>query len=111
MKAITIIALLFLITLSSGCLESVHANGGYTDVTVTKKFIDYSKDDSHYLLTTDKGMFEVNRPLFDTFNQSRNPDLVYSKISEGKQYRLYHYGYRIDFLYEYPIVVGVDELK
>lgn len=112
MRPIIIISLLFFIVLSSGCLSSVHSNEGYTDVVVTKKFIDYSKEEgSHYLLTTTKGMFEVDRPLFDTFNQSRNPDLVYSGISENKSYRLYHYGYRVDWLYEYPIVVDVIEIK
>lgn len=111
MKTITIISFIFLTTLLSGCLSSVHANDGYTDIIVSKKITDVSKEGSHYLLTTDKGMFEVDRPLLDTFNTTRNPDLIYSKIIEGEKYQLHHYGYRIDFIYEYPIVVDAEELK
>ncbi|MCX9010296.1 MAG: hypothetical protein OIN66_04150 [Candidatus Methanoperedens sp.] len=111
MKKIIIVALITIAIFSSGCLESIHANEGYTDTVIEKKFIDVSKEGSHYLLVTGKGTFEVDRPLLDTFNQSRNPDTVYSKIIEGKKYRLHHYGYRIDWLYEYPIVVDATKIE
>lgn len=104
------LSVIFIALIPSGCLESVHANEGYTDVLITKKFIDVSKDasgesNSHYVLVTDKGNFEVDRPFLDTFNTSRNPDTVYGNIIEGKKYRLHHYGYSVNFLYEYPYVV------
>jgi hypothetical protein len=111
MKKIIIVALIMIANLSTGCLESIHANEGYTDALIEKKFIDVSREGSHYLLVTDKSTFEVNRPLLDTFNQSRNPDVVYSKIIEGKKYRLHHYGFRIDWLYEYPIVVEAAQIE
>lgn len=101
-----LVLLLILATLiPTGCLEEIHANEEYTDVTVTKKFVDNSKEGSHYILVTDKGNFEVDRPIIDRLNNSRNPDTVYGTIIEGEQYKLHHYGYRIDFLYEYPFVV------
>ncbi len=103
--------LLFLTILSSGCLSDIHVNEGYTNVTVQKKFVDFSGKTSHYLIVTDNGVFEIDRPLLDTFNQSRNPDVVYSQIVEGREYRIHYYGYRIDWLYDYPIVVGAQEQK
>lgn len=112
MKKIIILFFIMAI-LSSGCLQDIHANGGYTDVVINKKFIDIGEGwfgtSSHYILATDKGLFEIDRPILDIFNQSRNPDMVYSKIAEGKKYRLRHYGYRIDWLYEYPIAVEATE--
>lgn len=86
----------------------LHWNEGFTQATIQKKMVDYSKDGSHYLLKTDKGMFEVDRPLLDSFNSDRNADIVFNSIEEGKTYTLHHYGYRIDVIYAYPIVVGVQ---
>lgn len=105
---IVVVVSIMAATLLSGCLESIHANEGYTETVVEKKFVDFSKESgSHYLLVTDKGTFEVDRPILDTFNQSRNPDTVYGNITEGKKYILHHYGFRIDWMYEYPFVVDV----
>lgn len=100
---------LFIIILFSGCLSSIHLGEGYDVVTVKKKFIDVSDEGSHYVLVTDKGLFEVDRPLLDMFDPTRNPDLAWAKIEEGKTYKIHYYGYRIDFIYDYPIVVGTEK--
>lgn len=97
--------------ISSGCLAVIHANEERTNVNVQKKMIDVSRKGSHYLLITDKGVFEVDRPITDRLNQSRNPDIIYSSIIEGKNYTLHHYGYRIDWLYEYPLVVDSTRIN
>lgn len=107
-----VIVLVMITILSSGCLSSIHAGGEYIDALVEKKFVDVSKSQgSHYLLVTDKGMFEVDRPFIDTFNKSRNADVIYGKIVEGKKYRLHVYGYRIDWMYDYPIVVDATLIE
>lgn len=112
MTRIKILAIIILVAIAfSGCLSDYHFGEDYTDVTVQKKMIDVSKEGSHYLLVTDKGVFEVDRPLMDYFSKEINPDAVYSKIEEGRRYKLHHYGYRIDFEYDYPIVVGAEEIK
>ena len=95
----------------SGCLAGIHANEEFTEVTVKSKLVDNSGTESFYLLITDKGVFEVDRPKYDSLNESRNPDIVFPSIEEGKSYTLHHYGYRIDFIYDYPIVVGAVEIK
>lgn len=110
-KKIVLVGLL----LFSGCLSSIHANEGHTDVAVEKKMIDYSGSEggsgSHYILITDKGPFEVDRPILDIFDSSKNPDIIFGRIAEGQRYRIHHYGYRIDWLYDYPIVTGADKLR
>ncbi len=100
--------------LSTG-MAWAHFNEGYTDVNVVGKHIDYSKSDSgtqsHYVVVTDKGAFEVDTPLIDRiFNiENRNADVNYAKIEIGKTYTFHTYGYRIDILWVYPIVTGVKE--
>jgi len=107
----TKITILLLLVVTSGCLSDIHLGEGYTDATVQKKYIDVSKQGSHYVVVTDKGPFEVNRPLLDMLDPSRNPDVVYAKINENKTYRLHHFGFRFDITYDYPIIVGVTEIN
>ena len=114
---------LVLIVLALGMLSTgmawAHWNETYTDVQVIGKHIDYSKTDSgtdsgtqsHYVVVTDKGVFEVDTPLIDRiFNmKSRNADVNYAKIDAGKSYTFHSYGYRMDILWLYPIVTDVKE--
>jgi hypothetical protein len=110
---------LALIVLILGMLSTgmawAHWNEGYTDVKVIGKHIDYSKTDSgtqsHYVVVTDKGAFEVDTPLIDRiFNMaSRNADVNYAKIDAGKSYTFHTYGYRIDIIWVYPIITDVKE--
>ena len=92
-----------------------HWNEQYIGVNVIGKHIDYSKSDSgtqsHYVVVTDKGAFEVDTPLIDRiFNmESRNADVNYAKIESGKSYTFHTYGYRIDILWVYPIVTDIKE--
>lgn len=105
---------LILMMLSTG-MAWAHWNGRFTDVSVVGKHIDYSNTDSgtqsHYVVVTDKGAFEVDTPLIDRiFNmESRNADVNYAKIDAGKSYTFHTYGYRIDILWVYPIVTDVKE--
>jgi hypothetical protein len=111
MKKILALCVLTVIIISaSGCLSDIHINEGTTNVTVQKKFVDYSEKNSHYIIVTNKGVFEIDRPLLDTFNQYRNPDVVYSGITEGRTYQIHYYGFRIDWIYDYPIVTEAHEI-
>ena len=109
--ALVVIALCLLAT----GMAWAHWNEQYIDVSVIGKHIDYSKGDSgtqsHYVVVTDKGAFEVDTPLIDRiFNMgSRNADVNYAKIESGKSYTLHTYGYRIDILWVYPIVTDIKE--
>lgn len=91
-----------------------HWNEQYIDVKVIGKHIDYSRSSSdtqsYYIVATDKGVFEIDTPLIDRlFNmETANADMNYAKIETGKSYRFHTYGYRIDILWVYPIVTGVE---
>jgi hypothetical protein len=87
-----------------------HLNEKYIEnATINKAFIDKTVT-SHYIIITDKGAYEIGKPLLDIFNNSRNANVNWAKIKEGRTYNLHSYGYRIDFLYVYPIVVDVQEI-
>jgi len=114
-KGIGAFMLLGLVLLASGCLENLHAEEGYTTATVSRMFIDYSgttkgTSGSHYVVVTDKGNFEIDRPWRDSFNPAANSDLLWAQVKEGRTYRFHHYGYRFDFMYEYPMIVGAEEI-
>jgi hypothetical protein len=108
------LAILVLGLLSTG-MAWVHLNGNYVDINVIGKHIDYSNDgsgaQSHYVVVTDKGAFEVDTPLWDrVFDMgTSNADVNYAKVEIGKSYKFHTYGYRIDILWVYPIVTGVEE--
>lgn len=77
---------------------------------VQKMFIDPSKEGSHYVLTTDKGLFEVQRPINKVLDPNANPDRVWGQLHEGKKYKITYLGWRIDFIYYYPYVFHVEAL-
>ncbi len=109
-RNIGVLLILAIVLANSGCLAGIHANEGWTEATVEKKIVDIGTEKSYYVLKTDNGLFEVEKPLFDIFNNTRNPDIVFGEIEEGKTYRLHHYGYRVDYGfgstgYWYPYVV------
>ena len=39
-----------------------------------------------------------------------NADVNYAKIEVGKSYVFHTYGYRIDILWIYPIVTGIEKM-
>lgn len=112
------IALVILVLglLSTG-MAWAHWNGNYIDASVIGKHIDYSNSgsgtQSHYVVVTDKGAFEIDTPLWDRiFNMgTSNADVNYAKIEIGQSYTFHTYGYRIDILWIYPIVVGVEKSR
>jgi hypothetical protein len=106
--AALVLVLAFVAT--GGCLADIHANDAYVNATVIAKHIDHNGDSSFYVVVTDQGPFEINRPVLDTFNSSRNPDMLYGEILVNHTYRFHTYGFRFDPTYDYPIIVGVTEL-
>ena len=108
------LTILVLGLLSTG-MAWAHLNENYVDASVIGKHIDYSNEGSgttsHYVVVTDKGTFEIDTPLWDRiFNMDiSNADVNYAKIETGKSYTFHTYGYRIDILWVYPIVTGVEK--
>ena len=114
-KVLPLVLIVMVIGLLVTGMAWAHWNEQYIDINVIGKHIDYSKSDSgtqsHYVVVTDKGAFEVDTPLIDRiFNmESRNADVNYAKIEPGKSYIFHTYGYRIDILWVYPIVTDIKE--
>ena len=110
MLKVSALALVVVFVAMGGCLADIHANDTYVTATVVEKHIDHNGDNSFYVVVTDQGPFEINRPVLDTFNASRNPDMIYGEIQVNHTYRFHTYGYRFDPTYDYPIIVGVTDL-
>jgi hypothetical protein len=110
------LAILVLGLMSTG-MAWAHWNESYIDASVIGKHIDYSNEGSgttsHYVVVTDKGVFEIDTPLWDRiFNMDTgNADVNYAKAEIGKSYVFHTYGYRIDILWVYPIVTGVEKSR
>jgi len=77
-------------------------------VTVESKHIDTSHKESHYMVVTDKGAFEVANGLFLGIY---NADEVYGHMQQGKTYAVTTKGVRMVnlFMQEYPYIVSATE--
>lgn len=80
------------------------------EVTIQRLYVDSAgKSGSHYMVGTDKGVFEVANGVFLGI---WNSDELYSSLKEGKRFRLTTKGNRnVGFwMQEYPYVIGVELL-
>ena len=80
------------------------------DVTIIDKHIDHSEDGSFYMVTTDKGVFEVNNGLFINV---WNADEIYGNLTIGKKYHIRTKGIKeVDFLVQmFPYIVEYKEIQ
>lgn len=114
-RVLPLVLLILVLGILSTGMAWAHWNERYIDVNIVGKHIDYSKTDSgtqsHYVVVTDKGVFEIDTPLIDRiFNmENRNADVNYAKIEPGKSYTFHTYGYRIEVIWVYPIVTDIKE--
>jgi len=83
------------------------------DVVVQRTYVDFSgtgdDKESHYMVGTDKGVFEVaNGLLLGLWNS----DELYAQMQSGKRYRITTKGKRVVgmFFQEYPYVVAVQPI-
>jgi hypothetical protein len=111
-KVVIILSLVFIM----GCGPNMAAfdEAQSVDATVTNKYVDMSgnKEDgieSHYMVGTDKGVFEVNNSLFMNI---WNADELYNKLVVGKKYTITYKGQRVVNLVMqyYPYIVEVEEV-
>jgi hypothetical protein len=79
--------------------------------TVNRTYVDISKSgdtaESHYMVATDKGVFEVDNSILMNIY---NADEIYGKIREGHTYNFGVQGkkYANIFLQEYPYIKWVE---
>lgn len=80
------------------------------DVTILHTYVDHGEEDSHYMVGTDAGSFEVaNGIMLGVWNA----DDIFGSIKEGHRYRITTSGNRYAniVLQEYPYITRAIELK
>jgi prepilin-type N-terminal cleavage/methylation domain-containing protein len=83
------------------------------EITVTRLYVDYSggKDSqsSHYMVGTDKGVFEVDNGLFLGL---WNADELYARLKEGQRYRVTTEGNKVVNFWtqSYPYITAVEPI-
>lgn len=90
-----------------GAYEAVNPTKDVT-VTVTDKVVKNSKNDSTYLIFTDKGVFEDSDSLI---NGKWNSSDLYNELKVGKTYTLHVRGIRNHVLSWYPNILTVKPVK
>jgi hypothetical protein len=114
---IGVILLAFFITLNISCSYSMGTHGfgpenTYT-ITVTKTYVDHSgsgdSSKSHYMVSTDQGVFEVNNSII---NGIYNADEIFGQIKEGKKYEIVAKGRKVTnmFFQQYPYIIKLTPL-
>lgn len=114
--AMVLVVVLILLAVG-GCNIFVGAGGwGPTrtqEVMVQRTYVDYSGSGdnkaSHYMVATDKGLFEVDNGLLLGI---WNADEVYGRMQGGKRYRITTKGNKVVgmFFQEYPYIVASEPM-
>lgn len=90
-----------------GLYEALNPTKDVT-VTVTDKVVKNSKNDSTYLIFTNKGVFEDSDSLV---NGKWNSSDLYNELKVGKSYTLHVRGIRNHVLSWYPNILTVKPVK
>lgn len=79
----------------------------YVDVSISKDSDGNSHSSSHYMVGTDKGVFEVDNSLWLWI---WNADEIYGSLENGKTYKLTTKGKKFAnfFMQQYPRIVKVE---
>lgn len=80
------------------------------DATVNRLYVDHKGEGSHYMVGTDKGVFEVQHSWWAGVN---NADEIYSRFREGKRFQITTKGNKFVGWYfqEYPYVTDASEIQ
>jgi len=101
--------LIFIPLMSGGC--QTHGLGTISELTVTieDKYVDTSSskegNSSSYMVSTDKGVFEVNNGIFLGI---WNADEIYSSLKKGKTYNVQVKGKKVVnfIMQQYPYIIA-----
>jgi hypothetical protein len=112
MVTLQIAAMIIFIVSITGIFINVGVGGfGPTNIineaTVQRLYVDRSENDSHYMVGTDVGVFEVNNGILLGI---WNSDEIYSQLKEGGKYKLTIKGNRVVnfFFQQYPYIIKVE---
>lgn len=80
------------------------------EATVTRLYVDTGKEASAYMVTTDKGVFEIDNGLMLGM---WNADELYGPLKVGETYRFRTKGKRVVnmFAQHYPYIVAVEPVR
>jgi hypothetical protein len=111
--ALFILALLFFISIPILLGTNGFGPTNIHEVTVNRLYVDYSggkEKSSHYMVGTNKGVFEVNNGLILFM---WNADELYSTLKEGKRYSITTKGNKVVniFFQEYPYIIAVRPIE
>ena len=111
---ITTVVLILAILIPFLAIEYAYGVNGFGPIkeqviTVERLYVDGGKS-SHYMVGTDKGVFEVSNFKFPI--QIWNSDEIYSNLQVGKRYAIKTKGNKILNWYfqEYPYIIKVKEI-
>lgn len=76
-------------------------------VTIERLYVDVSGESSHYMVGTDKGVFEVNNSMWLGI---WNADEAYSKLQTGKTYTITTKGVKLLdwWIQQYPLITKIE---
>lgn len=79
------------------------------EATVERLYVDRSSESSHYMIGTDKGVFECDNSVI---LQIFNADEIYSSLQEGQTYNLTVKGNKFVnfFAQNYPHITKVEKI-
>jgi prepilin-type N-terminal cleavage/methylation domain-containing protein len=110
-ELLIVVAILFIIfaLCPFGCGVGGCGPRNTVETTVISKHIDHSKDESHYMVITEAGGFEVDNGFLLGVS---NADEIYGRMKEGRQYRITTKGKRwVNFAFQhYPYIIKVEEM-
>jgi hypothetical protein len=112
--AITTVVLILAILVPFLAIDYAYGVNGFGPekeqvVTIERLYVDGGKS-SHYMVGTDKGVFEVSNLMFPI--QIWNSDEIYSSLKVGEKYIIKTKGNKILNWYfqEYPYIIEVKEI-
>ena len=112
--AITTVVLILAILIPFVAIDYAYGVNGFGPVqeqviTIERLYVDGGKH-SHYMVGTDKGVYEVSNFTFPI--QIWNSDEIYSNLQVGKTYHIKTKGNKILNWYfqEYPYIIEVKEI-
>lgn len=106
---------IFIISLPTSCsvMMGTHGFGPIRtqEIVVNRLYVDSGgKSDSHYMVASNKGVFEVTNGVFWGYGNIWNADEIYGKLKENQKYIVTIKGNRQVgwFFQQYPYIVDVQ---
>jgi len=81
---------------------------GSESISVSEKWVKYQDKDAKYLISTDKGVYQITDSLWR--GQWRSSD-IYGCLHSGNSYNIKYFGFRMGFFSDYRNIYFVEGCK